>query len=454
MEKTKDFKEKFSGAFSRAGAFFSEHWFGVSVAVVLALLAFFVRFAFFGWKSWDYENKLAPWFEVIRNGGGFAGLKNLVGMPGYDYPAAYMYILAIFSYFKGDSCVLIKISSIIFDFLMAFYVGLIARRFRKTDTTFCFAFGVTLFLPTVFLNSGAWAQCDSVFTCFLVMSFYYMLQGKGNRCMVFFALAFAMKTQAVFFAPVLVIALLKRKIPFYTPLVAILAYAVIGLPGIICGMGFKASYLNFVVQIGLYPSLTLNTPNLYNWIASSISEEWRNMFASGMVICAFGLTALALLPLYRSRYRTDRDGVWLVMAYFFAAFLPFILPHMHERYWFVADVFAVLFLCYNPKKWYIAVLLWLPSMYVVVSVLTVAYSASGVGLGILALLLSAGTGFLGYALYREVQDHPVGEDEDTTLFPKSGKLLKSAPVPEKTATEAAPDPAAAPLSPVKDPCDE
>jgi hypothetical protein len=43
------------------------------------------------------------------------------------------------------------------------------------------------------------------------------------------------------------------------------------------------------------------------------------------------------------------------------AMMPFVLPHMHERYFFAADVFAFALMVQRPSTWPIAVLLQMGS---------------------------------------------------------------------------------------------
>jgi Gpi18-like mannosyltransferase len=39
------------------------------------------------------------------------------------------------------------------------------------------------------------------------------------------------------------------------------------------------------------------------------------------------------------------------LALLSVAFPPFFLPGMHERYFFAADVFGVLYACFVPRGW-------------------------------------------------------------------------------------------------------
>ena len=53
----------------------------------------------------------------------------------------------------------------------------------------------------------------------------------------------------------------------------------------------------------------------------------------------------------------------------FAILLPFALPHMHERYYYFADIMSILYIFYYPKKFYIPVIIWASSLISIVAVL-------------------------------------------------------------------------------------
>ena len=42
--------------------------------------------------------------------------------------------------------------------------------------------------------------------------------------------------------------------------------------------------------------------------------------------------------------------------------MPFFMPHMHERYFYLADALCILYVILNPKKVYVAPLVLLPSL--------------------------------------------------------------------------------------------
>lgn len=51
------------------------------------------------------------------------------------------------------------------------------------------------------------------------------------------------------------------------------------------------------------------------------------------------------------------------LALFYTLLLPYFLPYMHERYWYPADLFSVVFAFYFPEKFYVPILTVLTSTY-------------------------------------------------------------------------------------------
>jgi len=55
---------------------------------------------------------------------------------------------------------------------------------------------------------------------------------------------------------------------------------------------------------------------------------------------------------------------WLVSAALLSAlFPPFLLPGVHERYFFAADALSVVYAFYDPRRWFVAVLIQFASVF-------------------------------------------------------------------------------------------
>ena len=366
-------------------------------AIGFLTIAMAMRGVYFDFKTGDYNSFLSKWYAEIKSLGGFKGFASSVG----DYTPMYKYIITILTYIPINDLYLYKAVSCIFDGILAVYVGLVVRHLVKSDVTALIAYAVTLFLPNTFLNSGVWAQCDSIFTCFTVMSFYYMLRGKEKTSMIMYAISFSFKIQAIFYAPVIVIALLKgrlkwKSLPFFA-----VGYIACALPAMIAGMSpADALFGAYMKQVGEYNRLTLNAPNLYQFISDKYMRD--DKISAMMVLCSLGICAIACTGFYKYKGEIS-DKQWLLIAYAFSILLPYVLPHMHERYYYMADIFAVIFACVFVKKAYVSVLTIYPSFRVVQRYLF-DYGDTKINFQFLAVIMLLGIIMLFQFIYSEFSE--------------------------------------------------
>lgn len=366
-------------------------------AIGFLTIAMAMRGVYFDFKTGDYNSFLSKWYAEIKSLGGFKGFASSVG----DYTPMYKYIITILTYIPINDLYLYKAVSCIFDGILAVYVGLVVRHLVKSDVSALIAYAVTLFLPNTFLNSGVWAQCDSIFTCFTVMSFYYMLRGKEKTSMIMYAISFSFKIQAIFYAPVIVIALLKGKLKWKSLPFFAVGYIACALPAMIAGMSpADALFGAYMKQVGEYNRLTLNAPNLYQFISDKYMRD--DKISAMMVLCSLGICAIACTGFYKYKGEIS-DKQWLLIAYAFSILLPYVLPHMHERYYYMADIFAVIFACVFVKKAYVSVLTIYPSFRVVQRYLF-DYGDTKINFQFLAVIMLLGIIMLFQFIYSEFSE--------------------------------------------------
>ena len=129
-----------------------------------------VRLPLFDFVSGDYYHFLSHWMEECHAAGGIGYLgitPSSDGASTINYGCMYQYVIILLHYIPGNDLHLIKIVSVIFDVVCAVTVFRIAYHVtggnvRKSSM----AFAAAMVLPTVVLNSAAWAQCDSIYSAF------------------------------------------------------------------------------------------------------------------------------------------------------------------------------------------------------------------------------------------------------------------------------------------------
>lgn len=309
-----------------------------AAAVILTALAFFARYLVLDYETLDYQNFLSPWVQHFRANGGFAALSEQVG----NYNIPYLYFLALFSYSGISELYLIKLLSIFFDVILAWAAMLLLGHFTQSAAKRMGLFFAVLFLPTVFLNGALWAQCDSSYVALALLGVYLALDDRPVLSMVCAAAAFGFKLQAVFVLPVYAVLWFKGKFKLRHFLVFPLAYVVLVLPAVIAGRPFIETLTLYFGQTGsIGDGLNYNSPSVYSLFEYSLPGRYNGLASTLGIVAAF-VYMLAVLIVCFVKRRALTERTVLAAALLFAIGIPFLLPHMHERYFFAADALSLI----------------------------------------------------------------------------------------------------------------
>ncbi len=359
--------------------------------VIISVLAISLRVQLYDYSYGDYEMFLKPWFEELRTGGGLFALGKGIG----NYNAPYMTLLAFLTYLPLSSLVSIKTVSVIFDFVCAIAVFKIALYILKgnkhKEKIALLLYATTLFLPTVFLNSACWAQADSIYTAFILISLLYLIKQKYVKAFIFLGIAFSFKLQFIFILPLYILVYIsERKFSIFHFLIPVAVNFVMCIPSLIFGNTLENCINVYISQIGTYNEyITLNFPNFYSIFfgGSSHLVDTPNAVIppAGIFITLFIYIIIAFLVLYKKTKFDSRAiiefGLWSVMI------ATFFLPHMHDRYLFMGDILALLYLLFNRKKFYIPVMIELISLYGYMYLLFSSFNLEMKFVGIMYLVL-------------------------------------------------------------------
>lgn len=328
----------------------------VCTALLMAALLF--RLNFFDHQTYDYRDFLQPWIQFFRENGGFYALRYSIG----NYNVPYLYFLALFSYFDpSDWLHLIKLLSVAFDVLCAYAVMKLVSLYTSSETKLLVAFFGILFLPTVVLNGSVWGQCDVIYAAFGIYGLYLALSDRPISAMICFAASFAVKLQAVFLLPIIAVLWYKKHIKLWHSFIFPAAYVAIVLPAVLMGRPFWDT-------VTLYMNQTGSIGNGLNYNSSSVFAYFPNESAMNIelwskvgVLLAFAFMIVVLVWLFAKR-KTLTNEIVLAAALLLCLGIPFILPHMHDRYFFVADVLSLAFAVAFPKLFIVPVLVQFGSL--------------------------------------------------------------------------------------------
>ena len=317
-------------------------------SAALLLAAMLLRGLCMDHETLDYQNFLTVWVTYFRDHGGFAALRNSIG----NYNLPYLYFLAFFSYLPARDLYLIKLLSVAFDLLLAWGLLRLVQLYRREVTAALAAFFVTLLLPTVILNGAYWGQCDSIYAAFAVWSVYFALDGKPVRSMIAIALSFAFKLQAVFIMPVFLVFLFAKKLRWYHLPIFPATYLVTALPAVIAGRPLRDAVLLYFDQAGSVGSaLNYNSSSVFAFASRNADTALLSRLG---IVFAFGFLALIFVWCFLRRRSLSREAL-LIVTLLICVAVPFFLPHMHDRYFFLADVLSVALAVVLPRLSFVPV---------------------------------------------------------------------------------------------------
>ena len=315
------------------------------VCFILAAAAFAVRAICMTHETLDYQDFLTVWVDFFRSHGGLSGLGLSVG----NYNVPYLFFLALFSYSGIRDLFLIKLLSVAFDIVLAWAAMRLAGALTKSRTSRLIAFWGTLLLPTVVLNGAYWGQCDSIYASLAVLSVYLALDKKPWLSVVSIAFSFAFKLQAIFIMPLFFVFLYTGRMKIYHLLAFPAAYTAAVMPAVLAGRPLADTLMIYLDQAGsVGGGLNYNSSSVF---AFATSETNSALWSKLGVAVAFAFCVMVFVWFYLNRRRVT-DRALLGAALLFAVGLPFLLPHMHDRYFFIADglsfVLAVVAPVYLP----------------------------------------------------------------------------------------------------------
>ena len=341
-----------------------------------AALAMIARVSMLDFITADYNSFLSGWLDLFREGG-FGMLAQNVG----DYNLIYQYFLLLITKVNLHDLYLIKLISVAFDYALALVMMRAAGCFGGERAKLP-VFLLMLILPTVLLDGACWGQCDSVYVFFIVLSLYLLATDRPTGSAASLAIAFAFKLQTIFFFPVVLLGLIHKKYKLRHALVFFAAYIVTMIPALMAGKPFMEALMVYANQsMGqYYDRLTYGAPTLYMFFpmmdfSTGQTFKWMryipgidgegvngylnpDLYPDLQHAALYACVMLVLIAViyWLMHYREITPDMMLDFAVFCAIFLPFVMPKMHERYFFLADVLSVLYAARHGRRRYLPLL--------------------------------------------------------------------------------------------------
>jgi Gpi18-like mannosyltransferase len=320
-------------------------WLLVGAAIVATLL----RLNFWAFESVDFRIHTSQWHLALLTRG-FPAFAD----PFDVYTPPYLYYLFLVASMAPalPSVLATKLPSMVGDFVSAWFAyRLVSIAYPRASLAPVFAAVAVLFAPTVVMNSAVWGQADSLYTAPLVAALYFLARGQGTAAWMAFGIGFATKAQAIFFAPLLLTVLLRRAVSWTGPLIVGLVYVIMILPAWIAGRSLFDLLTLYVSQTHTFRQLTKNAPTLYAWLPK---RDYDVFYPAGVLFAAAVIAGLVIVTVRSGTPFTPPLVVSLALSS--VLIVPFLLPKMHERYFYAADVISIIFAFYFPRRFYVPIL--------------------------------------------------------------------------------------------------
>ncbi len=328
----------------------SRVWFGEAFLIAaLIVLAVAIRFAGRQYVTYDMNLFLA-WYDELRAHGGLPGLKYPIG----NYNAPFLYFLVLAVYLPGAALMKIKLIFTLFDVGVVYFTyRLVALRYPGWRIP-TLAAHVVAFLPTVVVNASMWGQCDSMYATFALGGLYFLLRERPWWGCAFLAVSFALKPQAILMLPLLALLVLAGRVPWRSLLAVPVTYLLLDLPAWLLGRNLHELLTIYSGQLN-NDELTANAPSVFQYLPVTQGQDPLRKLA---YLFAAALALAVCLVLVRVRLSAERI---VTAAAFFVVAVPFLLPRMHDRYFYLADLLSVVLAFYRPRLWYLPLLVQISS---------------------------------------------------------------------------------------------
>ena len=337
VSKLKKFKNSFIKYYSLCGLYFLKFFkkYLLQIIILIAtIIALVARYAVIKYPTNDMVGYiLNNWLRQISDQG-FSSFYKIDS----DYSPLYLLMLAFISLLPKGNLVnvngyeyylnqMIYLKSIYFVFtiLLAFGIYLITKELTKNKILSVISYIVVISLPTIFINSAVWGNCDVIYATYLVYSFYFILKQKENLAFIFFGLALANKLQGIFIFPFIVYLMLNRNLKFHKILYAALAFFLTIVPCYFFGASFTQPFKYIGKELQGYRKLTLGCPNMWQLLLFQGSYIDENVTWFGLLLIGIVFAIIYLRNINLDENETKfKVGILLIMT------TIFFLPYMHE----------------------------------------------------------------------------------------------------------------------------
>jgi Gpi18-like mannosyltransferase len=299
--------------------------------VLLVLFALAIYAFLWPGVTGDMQHFLLPWLDHILE----CGPVGAFAAPFSNYTPPYLYLLALVSPLAAlvPKIGLIKALSVAGTLCLAAAFRQLLRNAGKNGFE---AALWLLVLPSIAINAAGLGQCDALWSAACLMAVAAAVSDRPLAMVVWFGVAISFKAQAVFLGPFVALQLMQQRARPAVWAVPALVYGLAVLPAAVAGWPLANLATVYLHQLEWNPEFASTASNPWSVVQYTTPGP-----ISGWVWMGFSAAAAAALVYVAAFRRRELDAPGMIaLALLSACVLPFLLPKMHERFFFLADVLA------------------------------------------------------------------------------------------------------------------
>jgi Gpi18-like mannosyltransferase len=134
------------------------------------------------------------------------------------------------------------------------------------------------------------------------------------------------------------------------------AFAVSVVPAWLSGGSFSYWSLVYKTQSSEYKGLSVSSQSIYAFLEPlHLHTQTQNIFFwVGLTLAA---VAAVVIIVMMARAGCSSPHRVLLLSLVCVTLLPYLLPRMHERYFYLADIISVVYALYVPRRFYLPILI-------------------------------------------------------------------------------------------------
>ena len=319
-------------------------WSFYVTSTIIYLIIFFV---FIDRVSLDYIIGFDVWYRAIL----YQGL-GVLKQDFYNYAPAYMYLIAFSTLLPVKSLWAIKFMALPVVPLAGYFMARIVSITARDDLKTWLAYTLTLLAPTILINASYWGQADIFYGTASLACLSFLIRKRPYAAMIACGVAIAFKAQAVFLGPFLLLLLIKKQIPWKSVFIPPLIFLLSGLPVFLLGKPIYDILFVYFKQASTFQLLCMNCSSLWALFPGANYDVW--------VLAGFALTIVVIVVYLIVAYfnvNVENPAHLLLAATLSVILMPFFLPKMLDRYFYLAELFSIGLVFVNWRYLVIPVLL-------------------------------------------------------------------------------------------------